>query len=87
MKKYRQRKEAKNEISYLKDLENDLYCFLYNLNYAELVDYIIKRRPSAFSDNPIMEWRNAGECVVGEIVEQLKKFFKGKKEGINNEKK
>ena len=44
---------------------------IYQLNWIKILDEAIKSRPSSWNDNPVREWRNASDEILGALINQM----------------
>ncbi|RLE67050.1 MAG: hypothetical protein DRJ38_00320 [Thermoprotei archaeon] len=45
---------------------------LARLDWRMILRDAIERRPSSWSERPVIEWRNAGDCIYCAVVEALR---------------
>jgi len=50
-----------------------LFGLLAQLDWKEILRYAIESRKSSWADNPVREWRNAGDTVFCALLEALRK--------------
>lgn len=44
---------------------------IYQLDWIKILNEAIKSRPSSWNDNPIREWRNASDEILGALIHQM----------------
>ena len=45
---------------------------LWRLDWIKILRRAIELRPSSWSDHPVIEWRNASDCLCIAVIDALK---------------
>lgn len=67
-----------------REAREDFRQELYSLNWIEILSKAIFLRPTSWNDNPVREWRNASDQIVGSLIQELedKGYLKTFKERV-----
>lgn len=51
-----------------KEERDRIYYGLQKLDWIKVLDMAIKMRPTSWGDNPVWEWRNAGDTILWSLM-------------------
>jgi len=61
------------EIEKKKISVGELRQILYRLDWKKIIHDAYRMRPSSWREDPILEWRNASDCVCFAVMDALEK--------------